>query len=96
MDEPVIGQVDAVDLEQTLWLLQARFRHPFDTTAFVDWVYNHNPVGPVYEEHVDEGGMQVAYRRRAGPLPERGRRRDFRDMYNGRDGTDEAGHGSTM
>lgn len=62
MDEPVIGQVDAVDLEQTLQLLRRVFRDPrFDTTAFVDWVYNHNPVGPVYEEHVDEGGMQVAH-----------------------------------
>lgn len=52
----------ADDLDPTLALLQSAFDDPrFDDLTFIDWVYNHNPVGPLVPADIDVDGTRISH-----------------------------------
>jgi hypothetical protein len=52
----------ADELDLTLRLLQRCFDAPrFSDRSFLDWVYNHNPVGPLFPHDVTDDGERICH-----------------------------------
>lgn len=59
-ERPGSGTSDELDL--TLRLLQRCFDDPrFADRSFLDWVYNHNPIGRVFAHDVTEDGERICH-----------------------------------
>ncbi len=69
------------DLEKTLVLLRSVFTSVrFRTPEFVEWVYHHNPDGPVLEENIDDSdtGERIAH---IAGVPRHCRNHDTRELF---------------